>query len=513
MQPHSLGCVSRLAGWAEKTSVTYLLLFTFSGCLFFYGTHQGDLWRTENLRAQVAREMLQSGNYLVPHFLGEPLFTKPPGMYWAILLCSLPWGEVTPWTARLPSALASTFAVFFFYGFMRHHLGRLGGMVAAIILPMSILWIDKASSAEIDTLQAFWVLAALLSFFRAVETEHDLSAPRWGWWLLAMACVTGGFLTKWTAPQFFYCTAFPYLFLKNRLNEFWRGPHLLGLGVGVALAGAWIGVSLLLEGPEVFWDTVAKEASIRFDPRHTGVAYPWFETLFHPARILMATLPWSPLALLAFMPSYRQICSPRERDLLLAFHCWVWPNMLFWSFPLEHTPRHSWPLFPGIAGLATLVWLAWHRGKLLQFPHRGHAIPVLLTMTLLWVGLKIGFVECVVPLRNGSRQPRLKGESLAKIVPPSETVYVFEKIDEGIWFYFSRPVRFRRSPAELTPTERYCVIRQEYLTAWPSQDKIETIHTFLNEFGIPMTLVRRDLAPRGSSLTHLKSVPTNNVHE
>src|SRR5262249_41158907 len=86
-------------------------LLVWCGCLFFYGLNAGELWRTESLRAIIGAEFLRSGNWVVPTLYGEPLFTKPPGMYAAIALASWPFGSVTEVTARLPSALAATAAV------------------------------------------------------------------------------------------------------------------------------------------------------------------------------------------------------------------------------------------------------------------------------------------------------------------------------------------------------------------------------------------------------------------
>src|SRR5687767_5188032 len=62
------------------------ILLIYCGWLFFYGIWQGELWRTESLRAIIGQEMLSSGNWIVPRLYGEPLFTKPPGMYIAIAL-------------------------------------------------------------------------------------------------------------------------------------------------------------------------------------------------------------------------------------------------------------------------------------------------------------------------------------------------------------------------------------------------------------------------------------------
>ena len=82
------------------------LLLVWSALLFFPGLTSGELWRTEGLRGRIAQEALQSGNWLVPTLYGHPLLTKPPGMYVAVALVSWPAGEVTQWSARLPSARA-----------------------------------------------------------------------------------------------------------------------------------------------------------------------------------------------------------------------------------------------------------------------------------------------------------------------------------------------------------------------------------------------------------------------
>src|SRR5207248_11048916 len=123
-------------------------------------------------------------------------------------------------------------------------VGRLGGLVAGLLAPVGFMWLDKATSAEIDTLQVAWVTASVLFLLRALE-ETDKETRRPGdkepeilalrvlvgansvkhlnatatppvsrsprlpvslspglsgrWWLAALLCVAGGFLTTWTA--------------------------------------------------------------------------------------------------------------------------------------------------------------------------------------------------------------------------------------------------------------------------------------------------------------------------
>src|SRR5205085_2177872 len=141
--------------------------------------------------------------------------------------------------------------------------------------------------------------------------------------------------------------------------------------------------------------------------------------------------------------------------MVQAMHCWTWPNLLFWSIIPEHAPRHSFPLFPGIAGLAALVWLSRLTGKqplptamspakarfwTWMSGRRSTAKPVrvLIGMLIFWLVVKVGFVELVIPARNQNREPHAKGERLAALVPPEKTLYLSRLKDEGIMFYYRR---------------------------------------------------------------------------
>ena len=66
--------------------------------------------------------------------------------------------------------------MFLFYWYFARVLGRNAGLVAALVLPTSPMWLDKASAAEIDMLQVAWVTGAILCFLRALE---GVEAGRW----------------------------------------------------------------------------------------------------------------------------------------------------------------------------------------------------------------------------------------------------------------------------------------------------------------------------------------------
>jgi 4-amino-4-deoxy-L-arabinose transferase-like glycosyltransferase len=495
--------------------------------LFFYGLNAGELYRTETLRAIIAAEFLRSGNWIVPTLYGEPLFTKPPGMYAAIALFSLPLGGVSEWTARLPSAVAATAVVFLFYWYFSRQLGRLAGLVAGVIAPTCVMWLDKASAAEIDMMQVAWVTAAILFFLRALEAvelqvtrieswrvrqtrmgfvvadSQPLPVPAssrvWPWWLAALLCVAGGILTKWTAPAFFYGTAIPLLWWRGRLRLLWGRHHLVSLFLAASVCLAWIAAAVALTGWHAFYDTVSREALMRLLPSHHHRPYPWRETLGHPFKVLAGNLPWSIPALLALRPGFAQRWDERGRRLLQALHCWLWPNLLFWSIIPEHAPRHSFPMFPAVAGLATLVWLDWmrrtageSRAVLPRLWTRLRPGPVLIGMVACWLVVKVVFVQAVIPARNYNREPRAKGELLARLVPEGQILYLFRLKDEGIMFYYGRTVR-RLAHADQLPSSSepvYCILDESEWSAWHSARDTQVIQQLRDEQGAPIVLVK-----------------------
>jgi 4-amino-4-deoxy-L-arabinose transferase-like glycosyltransferase len=481
----------------ENRFLAPALLVTVCGFLFFYGLGAGELYRNESLRAIVAVGFLRSGNWLVPMLYGEPLFTKPPGMYAAIALVSWPFGAVSEWTARLPSALAASLTVCLIYSYFCRHFGRRAGLIAALILPMNVMWLDKSTTAEIDMMQAAWVAGAIVCFLRALEAAEEGSPSRAQryWWNAALVCVAGGVLTKWTAPVFFYGTVVPLLWWRGRLRLLLGRYHLVSAVSGAGICLSWIGAAIACTGWHAFFDTVSREAFQRLGPSHHEHGRYWTETLLYPLKLWATNLPWSAVALLALRPGFLQRWDERGKRVLQAMHCWVWPSLVFWSLLPQHTPRYTLPLFGGIAGLAALVCIAW-----LRAPRRTawlKPMPALAVCLVLWFIVKIVFVEVVIPQRNLGREPRAKGEQIAALVPKGETLYLSRLKDEGIMFYYARPVR-RLARAQDVPSSTepvFCILDRDEWCTWRSDRHSEVLRELSDEQGAPIVLVK--LAPAG----------------
>ncbi|HVK14511.1 MAG TPA: glycosyltransferase family 39 protein [Gemmataceae bacterium] len=455
----------------------WIALTAWAGLLFWYGL-SGPLYRTESLRAIIGQSALD-GDWLYPTLYGEPFLTKPPGTYVAIGLASLPFGRVTERSARVPTALAATLVLLFVYGTFRRFVGENRAFVIALLMPVSVLWLDKAPSAEIDMLQLAWVTTALCCFLRAYAAKEE-GRPALGWWIAALVCVTGGFLTKWTAPAFFYLTVGPFLVWRRRTRWLVSFDHLFAAFVAVGLCAAWATSVAERVGWPALLDTVGREAAQRFAPKAVGKPYPWVESLTFPLVVLAAMVPWSiPAACgLARRPEHWD-------PLTQLLHCWAWPNLLFWSLPAQHNVRYVLPVAPAVAALGILTCCRWaERGAHVVTPRRA-----LLAVVVAWAVAKVAFVEAVVPARTAGRDAAPTAGELSRLVPDGEMLYLCKLKDEGVMFYYGRPAR-RFDPARL-PDRPFLalLIAQE----WEARDRlgnVELIAELTDQQKAPLYLVR-----------------------
>jgi len=90
------------------------------------------------------------------------------------------------------------------------------------------------------------------------------------------------------------------------------------------------------------------------------------------------------------------------------------------------------------------------------------------------------------------RQPRAKGEELAALVPAGRTLYLFRVKDEGIMFYYRRPVQRLKNPAQLpSPSEPvYCILDAAEWQTWPRTTTSQVLLKSRDEQGDPLVLVR-----------------------
>ena len=406
----------------------YLVLYV---AVLLLGGLTAPLYRNEGLRAQLAAEAIACGDWLTPRLFGEPHLTKPPGMGVLIGVCGL--GQVTPLTARLPSVLAGLALVCLAAWVMRSRFGPEAGWAAALLMPCSVLWLDRVPSAEIDLVQTAWVAGSLLALLYAIDGQRYRTLA---WWV-AMACVAGGLFTKWTGPAFFYLTALVWLACRRQLVRLLDFGHLLGLAALGLLFALWLWRVYATAGADLL-ATLEREALMRLSPTRHPRPYPWDELLSFPLSFVLGCVP-----AVLFVPGLYGSAAWTDRQRAVVSLAWVWllVNLVFWTVVPGHRPRHILPAQPAVALLAAAGWWAWSQ-RSEQGPRRA-----LLGMTLLWLVVKLGFVATM----HQRRDLRESAAVLRQAVPPEEILGFVHLKDESLLFLYGRPACRGESIYSLMP--------------------------------------------------------------
>lgn len=145
--------------------IIFLLLL--SACAFFYKLGDANFYhvRNESRRAEIAREMLESGNWIVPQLEGKVILTKPPLFYWAMALCSLKT-DVNEFTARVPSAIAGVGTILLTFLLGSFLFNRKIGFWSALILIVTNVFMGQARYAEMESMLTLFITASIYFFFR-----------------------------------------------------------------------------------------------------------------------------------------------------------------------------------------------------------------------------------------------------------------------------------------------------------------------------------------------------------
>ncbi|WP_115720425.1 ArnT family glycosyltransferase [Gallaecimonas mangrovi] len=148
-------------------------------------------WPADEPRfALIAQEMVNTGNWLIPHRVGELYPDKPPIFMWAIAI--LLWLKVPLKVAfLLPSALAGLGTAWLTVDLAKRLHGEKVATWTLWLLAFSVQFALQARTAQIDMLLVFWVTLGGYGLVR-----HLLLGPAWGWYFLGFAAAGFGVITK-----------------------------------------------------------------------------------------------------------------------------------------------------------------------------------------------------------------------------------------------------------------------------------------------------------------------------
>ena len=138
-----------------------------SGLILFFNLWARSLENHGYTRyAEIAREMIRSGEWVVPHYNGKIFIDKPPLLFWLIAIPSSLYGSVTPLIARLPSTFSAWIGVILLFLWGKRIYGTTrSGLIAGGILLSSYQYFFQARLAKTDMLLCLFILLSLYFFY------------------------------------------------------------------------------------------------------------------------------------------------------------------------------------------------------------------------------------------------------------------------------------------------------------------------------------------------------------
>ncbi|MFJ3522001.1 lipid IV(A) 4-amino-4-deoxy-L-arabinosyltransferase [Pseudomonas sp. NPDC090203] len=316
---------------SRHQSILWLVAAFVLAYLLPLGTH--GLWIPDETRyAQISQEMLHSGNWVAPHFMGLRYFEKPAAGYWLIAVGQAIFGE-NLFGVRIASALASGLTVLLVYLIAQKLWSDPRKSFTSALLFMSYMLIaGQAGYANLDPQFMFWVTLSLVAFWYAT---HSVGRPRLlSWALLGLACGMG-FMTKgflaWALPVI---VALPHMVWQRRLRELLTfGP--LAILVAAIVCLPWV-LAVHAREPDYWRFFFWHEHIRRFAGDDAQHSRPWW---FYLPLLFASSAPWAVLLPGTLKQAWQERRMPQTGFLLL----WLALPLAFLSMSRGKLPTYIMP--------------------------------------------------------------------------------------------------------------------------------------------------------------------------
>jgi hypothetical protein len=312
------------------------------------------------VQAQIARNMLSSGDWVTAHIDGVIYLEKAPLIYWIIAGFFKFFGAYD-WVARIPIALSVIGLAWLTAAFGTWAFGKRAGCYAGLCMGTGIGLFLFTRILIPDVMLTFTIALSMWSFLRVLDEEEP--RPRLWAFLMAASIGVGLLLKSLIGVVFPVAAAFVYLLLTKQLlaARTWQRLHLIsGTVVALAIAAPWhilatlrnppYFVFTLHSGPGQYhgflWfyfmnEQVLRFLNMRYPRDYNTVPRLWF-WLFH----FLWLFPWSvyfpTIAKLSFKPLDRA-----GKTRLLAL-CWTGFMLIFFTFSTTQE-YYSMPCYPALA--------------------------------------------------------------------------------------------------------------------------------------------------------------------
>jgi 4-amino-4-deoxy-L-arabinose transferase-like glycosyltransferase len=343
--------------WYAYLGVFFVAATIYLGCIISPPSLMDDV---DAVQAQIARNMLASGDWVTARVDGVAYLEKAPLVYWTIAVSYMVFGA-QDWAARIPIGLSCIGLCLLMVGFGAWAFGRRAGFYSGLCMATCVGLFLFTRILIPDVMLTFTVGLAMWAFLRVLE--EDERHPRFWAFVLAASLGVGLLLKSLIAVVFPLAAGCIYLWITHQFfsANTWRRLHPFSGALIILLIAAPWHILATLHNPPYFaftlhsgpglyhgflWFFFINEQLLRFlnmrYPRDYDTVPRLYFWLFH----LVWLFPWSvyfpAIAKLSFRPVDRA-----GRTRLLAF-CWAGFVLVFFTFSTTQE-YYSMPCYPALA--------------------------------------------------------------------------------------------------------------------------------------------------------------------
>lgn len=332
------------------------LFWLFALLILATGLGLRDPWPADEPRfALVAKQMVESGDWLFPHRGSELYSDKPPLFMW--MQAALLWLTGNLRIAfLLPSLLAALGTLWCVTDLGARLWTRRIGLYAGWITLLTIQFTWQAKKAQIDPMVVFWITLSCYALLR-----HVLQGQNWRLWALGWAAAGLGTITKGVGviallilipAAVASLRGWAGVRIHARDARFWLGPLAF-----VAACGVWLVPMLIAALGNGSGDYRAYVDDILLRQTVTRYANSWHhgQPWWYFIEVLLTA--WLPtaLALPWAIPAWRRRLRRRDARFLIPLG-WVLLVFVFFSIPSGKRDMYILPALPMLAlALAPLL--------------------------------------------------------------------------------------------------------------------------------------------------------------
>jgi 4-amino-4-deoxy-L-arabinose transferase-like glycosyltransferase len=310
--------------------------------IWFVGLEYRGLFMPDEGRyADIARTMLDTGDWVTPRLNGIKYLEKPPLQYWATAGVFALFG-IDEWTARMWPALTGLLCIAFTAFAARRLAPGPSWLFAALAFAGSWGFFLGAQFLTLDMGLTFFLCVAMLAFVLSRSERSPPGAER-NWMLLAWAALACGVLSKGLVSVVIPGLALAvYCAVERDLSPLKRLHWLPGLALFAAIALPWF-LLVQEQNPEFFRFFFVYEHFERYLlPEHHRPGPWWY---FVPV-ILVGLLPWTPAVPAAIVRAWKAPAEGFKLDRFLV----IWAAVVFVFFSASHSklPGYVLPAVPAI---------------------------------------------------------------------------------------------------------------------------------------------------------------------